>query len=109
MKSFSSSELMILGSMPMISPTMPMSMISGALPVNEGDDCLVDLADEHHLDDVQGLLVGDAHAAHVAAGDPHLVQHRVDLRPAAVHDHGGDTEVFQHADVLSEAFFKLLV
>ena len=92
---------MINGLMPMISPTMPMSMISGgsplsehrdvhlarqdqtavfaaqtdrhaAVPVDQGDDLLVDLADQHHLDDVHRLLVGDAHAAHEAAVMPIL-------------------------------------
>ena len=33
-----------------------------AVLVDEADDVLVDLAAQHHLDDVHGLVVGDAHA-----------------------------------------------
>ncbi len=55
------------------------------------------------------LLIGDAHAAHIVALDPHLVERRVDLRPAAMDHHGIDTDVLEQNDVLGEARFEFLV
>ena len=123
----------------MISPTMPMSMISGDSPlaettvtfiflarisppslplrphrhaamlIDQVDDLFVDLADQDHLDDVEGLLIGDPHAAHIVAFDPHLVEHRVDLRPAAMNHHRIDADILEQDDILGEARFELLV
>src|SRR5688572_18322131 len=80
-----------------------------AMLIDQGNDGFVDLADQNHFDDVECFLIGDPHAADVAAGDAHLVEHRVDLRPAAVDDHRIDPDVFQQDDVLGEARFELLV
>ncbi len=41
-----------------------------AVAVEALDDLLVDLADEHHLGDLDGVLVGDAQAADERTGRP---------------------------------------
>ena len=77
--------------------------------IDQIDDFLIHFADQYHLDDIQSLLIGYAHAAHVAAGDAHLVEHGIDLRPTAVHHHGINADVLEQHDVLGEAGFELLV
>ena len=77
--------------------------------IDQGDDLLIDLTDQNHLHNVQGFLIGHPHAAHVAARDSQFVEELVDLRPAAVHHHGINADVFQENDVLGEAFLQLLV
>ena len=57
-----------------------------ALGVDEADDLLVDRAGEHHLDDLDGRLVGDAQAGGKLRLDAELFQHGADLRAAAMHD-----------------------
>ncbi len=80
-----------------------------AMLIDQGDDFFVDFADQNHFDDIQSFLVGDAHAAHVAAGDAHLVEHRVDLRSATVHHYRIDADVLEQHDVLRKALFELFV
>ncbi len=80
-----------------------------AVPVDQSDDFLVHLANQNHFDDIQSFLIGDAHAAHVAAGDAHLVQHRIDLWSASVHHHRIDTDVLEQHDVLRKARLELFV
>ena len=55
--------------------------------LDRGDDRFVDRAGEHHLDDFHRLLVGDAQALAELRLDCELVEHAVDLRAAAMHDH----------------------
>ncbi len=50
------------------------------------DDFLVDRAGEDHLGDLRGLGVGDAQAIDELALDAELLEHRADLRPAAMDD-----------------------
>jgi hypothetical protein len=50
--------------------------------VDERHDVLVDEAAQHHLDHVERLLVGDAHALDELALLAELLQQRADLRPA---------------------------
>src|SRR5207245_3387355 len=57
-----------------------------AVMVDEADDLLVDLADQDHLDDLDGLLVGHPHAAHEAWLLAEALHQRADLGPAPVHD-----------------------
>ena len=77
-----------------------------AVAVDQADDLLVGLADEHHLDDVHGRPVGDPHAAHETRLDAELLQHRADLRAAAVHDHRVQADELQQHDVLREAVLQ---
>ena len=55
-----------------------------------GHQVLVHLAAEHLLDHVHGLVVGVAQAVHELGLLAHLLQHLVDLRPAAVDHHHMD-------------------
>ena len=48
--------------------------------LDELDDLAVDLAAEHHLDDLHRAVVGDAEAIDALAHDAHRGEHRVDLR-----------------------------
>jgi hypothetical protein len=74
---------------------------------DERHDVLVDGAREHHLDDLHGGVVGDAQPVDEARLHPGLLEHRGDLRPAAVHHHHVDADVLQQADVLGEALLEL--
>ncbi len=59
-------------------------------------------AGEHHLDDLDGRLVGDAQAVHEIGLDLELLQHVGDLRTAAVHDDRIDAGLLEVDDVLGE-------
>ena len=58
--------------------------------------------DEHHLDDVHRLLVGDPQAVAEFRLDLELVEQAVDLRAAAMHHHGMDAAELQHHHVARE-------
>ena len=70
--------------------------------VDVADHLLVDRAGEHHLDDFQRPLVGDAQAGGVLRLDADLLEHGVDLRSAAVHDDRIDRGLLQQHDVAGE-------
>ena len=76
--------------------------------VDEADDLLVDRAGQHHLDDLDGLLVGDAQARGKFRLDAELFEHGLDLRPAAVHHHGIDRGLLQQHHVPGEVAGGLL-
>src|ERR1700693_1605665 len=80
-----------------------------AMLINEVDDRLVNLTDQDHLDNIQGLLVRDSHAANKAAGDPHLIEHFVDLRAAAMDHDGINTYVLEKNNVLGKAVLQFLI
>ena len=73
-----------------------------ALPVDGRDDILVDEARQHHLDHLDGGLVGDAQAVHELALEREPLQHAGDLRAAAVHDDGVHARLLEEHDVLGE-------
>src|SRR3546814_16228105 len=50
------------------------------------DDFLVDGTGQDHFRDLRGFLVGDAQAADELRFDAQFLQHRADLRPAAMDD-----------------------
>ena len=70
--------------------------------VDRADDLLVDRAGEHHLDDLDRRLVGDAQAGGELRLDAELVEHRADLRPAAVDDHRIDAGLLEQDHVAGE-------
>ena len=55
------------------------------------------------------VLVRDAHPAHIAARDPHLVQHLVDLRTATVNHDRIDADILEQHDVLGKALLELFI
>ena len=74
----------------------------GAVDVDGGDDVAVDLADQHHAGDVEGLGVGDPQPVEELG---HLAQpghERADLGPAAVDDHRQHADRAHEDDVLGE-------
>ena len=74
----------------------------GPVPVHRRHDLAVDLADERHADDVDGLGVGDAQTVdeHRLLAEP---AHQVaDLRTAAVHDDRVHADEVHEHDVLRE-------
>ncbi len=72
-----------------------------AMLVDEADDLLVQLAQDH-LDDVHHALVGDAHPLTKFTLDTHLHQQVADLRSATVDDHRVHSDQLQHDDVARE-------
>ena len=66
------------------------------------DDLLVDLADQHHLDDLDRRLVGDPHAAHELRLLAQPLHEGADLRTAAVHDDRVDADQVQQDHVQRE-------
>ena len=73
-----------------------------ALGIDQRHDLLVDGTSQHHLDDLDGLFVGDAQAAFEARFDAHLLEHRRDLWSATMHDDGIDADCIQQRDVAGE-------
>ena len=71
--------------------------------VDEADELLVDRAGQHHLDDLDGLLVGDAQAAGELRLDAEPLEHVADLRAAAMHHHRIDGGLLHQHDVAREA------
>jgi hypothetical protein len=80
-----------------------------AVLADQPHDLLIDRAAEHHLHDVHRLLIGDAQAAAEGRANTDALEHAIDLRPPAVHDHDADADVAQQADVSGEALLQLLV
>jgi hypothetical protein len=80
-----------------------------AVLIHQRDDLLVDAADEDHLGDAHRLFVGDAHAADEPRADAEPVEHLVDLRTAAVHDHRVHADELEQHDVLRERLLELVV
>ena len=73
-----------------------------AVGVDGGDELRVDLADEHHPGDVDGLGVGDAQAAAELGGLAEAAHQRRDLRSAAVDDDRAHADEAHQHDVLGE-------
>ena len=74
-----------------------------AVVFDVGDDALVDLAGEHHLDHLHRGLVGYPETPDEPALDAEPFERAADLRTAAVDDDGMDPEMREHDDVLREA------
>ena len=73
-----------------------------AVLVDQADQLALDLADEDHPDDVHRLGRGDPQAAAELRLDAEPVEHRGDLRAAAVHDDRLEAGEAQERDVLGE-------
>ena len=71
------------------------------------DDFLVDLARQHHFGNLGGRGIGDAQPADERGFDPELFQHRADLRPAAVDNHGVDADSLQQHDIFGKIALRL--
>ncbi len=65
-------------------------------------DLLVDLADEHHLRDLDGVLVGHAQPADELHGQAETLHVAGDLGAAAVHDDRVQADVLEQHDVACE-------
>ena len=75
--------------------------------VDQGDDLLVDRAGQHHLDDLDRLLVGHAKTALEFRFDSHLGQHRADLRSAAVDHDRIDAGLLEKRDIGGEGLAQI--
>ena len=73
-----------------------------AVLVDQADQLALDLADEHHPDDVHRLGRGDPQPAAELRLDAEPVEHAGDLRAAAVHDDRLEAGEAQERDVLGE-------
>src|SRR6185312_17492715 len=80
----------------------------GAVAVDQADDVLVDLAVEHHADDVDRLFRGDAQPGGELRLDSQPVQVPGDLRTAAVHDDGPQPGALEEHQVLRETGAQVL-
>ncbi|MPN37413.1 hypothetical protein SDC9_184930 [bioreactor metagenome] len=77
--------------------------------VQQADQFAVDLAHQHHPDDVHRLGGGDPQTAAELAFDPEPVQHRGDLRPTAVDHHRIHADRAQEDDVGGKGLHELVV
>ena len=77
--------------------------------VDVRDDLLVDGPGQHHLDDLDGRRIGDAQAGREFRFDAQPGEHRLDLRAAAMHDHGIDRGLLQQDDVAGERAREFLL
>ncbi|GMA26330.1 hypothetical protein GCM10025864_40890 [Luteimicrobium album] len=77
--------------------------------VDQPDELARDLTRQHHPDDVHRLRGRDAQAAAELGLDAEPVEHRGDLRPAAVHDDGAQPDAAQEDHVLRERTLELVV
>ena len=77
--------------------------------VDEAHDLLVDGARQHHLDDLDRGLVGDAQARREFGLDAELLQHGADLRPAAVDHDRVHPRLLQQDHVAGEAAGDLFI
>jgi hypothetical protein len=77
--------------------------------VDQPDQLPADLPDQHHPHDVDRLRGGDAQAAAELGGKPEPVEHRGDLRAAAVHHDRVDAGEAQENHVLGEGLLQLVV
>ena len=75
---------------------------ASALGIDRADDLFVDRAGQHHFDDLDGRLVGDAQSVGEARLNAELLQHRADLRATAMHDHGVHARLFEQHHVAGE-------
>ena len=73
-----------------------------AVLVDQADELALDLADQHHPDDVHRLGRGDPQAARNSDSMPSRSSIARDLRAAAVHDDRLEAGVAQEGDVLGE-------
>jgi hypothetical protein len=80
-----------------------------AVDVDGGDELRVDLADQHHAGDVDGLGVGDPQAVAELGGLAEPAHQVADLRPAAVHHHRTDADETHQHDVLGEQRERVVV
>ena len=74
--------------------------------VDQPDQLALHLADQHHADDVHRLGRGHPQAALELGLDAEPVEHRGDLRAAAVHDDRAEPGEPQEHDVLGERRFR---
>ena len=77
--------------------------------IDEFDDLLVDLARQHHLDDVHRLGVGDPHALHELAFLPDPSQQLLNLWTPAVHHHRIQTDQFEQDHIMGKAALQALL
>ena len=80
-----------------------------AVPVEPHEDVRVDLAEQHHLRDLDRLGIGDPQALDELHLHPHPLHVVGDLRPAAVDDHGVHPDVLEEHHVPGEGLPQLLV
>ena len=72
-------------------------------------EILVHLAGQHLLDDLHRCVVGDAQTACKVALDAHLLEHLVDGRAAAVHQHHPDAQQGEGDEVVHDGVLQRLV
>ncbi len=73
-----------------------------AVAPEQQHDVLVDLADQHHLRELDGLGVGDAQPIDELHRQVEALHVGGDLRAASVDDHGVDADVLEQRDVARE-------
>ena len=80
-----------------------------AVALKELNKALVDLAREHHLDDVHCLLVGDAHSVLEYTLLADGVEHRVDFGASAVNQHYADSDELHERQIAHDRRLELLI
>ena len=82
---------------------------AAACLLDQGYKVLVDLAAQHHLDDIHGFTIGIAQAVDKLALLADLSQHFIDLRAAAVYDNDLDADQIEQYQIVDDRVLQLLV
>ena len=77
--------------------------------VEEGDELALDRAGEHHAHDIHDLRGGHAQPALELRGDTQALEHRTDLRSAAVEDDRPQPHLVEEEDIGREGPLEALV
>ena len=74
-----------------------------------GHQVLIDLAAQHHLDDIHGFTIGVAQTVDKLALLADLSQHFIDLRAAAVYDNDLDADQIEQYQIVDDRVLQLLI
>jgi hypothetical protein len=77
-----------------------------AVSIQEVDDFHIDPAGQYHLHNFHRGRVGHSHPVPKLRDHSQSIQHLIDLRPPAMHDHGVEPDILQQHHILGKSLFQ---